>query len=57
MENSKIESRYLHLFYEFRAFIRCMKAGFYRPNYQKVFCVRLSKDLAEDFLQNIEPSI
>ena len=27
MENFKIESRYLKLYYEFRALIRCMKAA------------------------------
>ena len=36
MENFKIESRYLKLCNEFRAVIRCMKAAFYRPDYQKL---------------------
>ena len=31
MENFKIEGRYLKLYYEFRAFTRCMKTAFYRP--------------------------
>ena len=34
MENFKNESRYLKLCYEFKCFIRSMKAGFYRPDYQ-----------------------
>ena len=37
MENFKIESRYLKFCYEFRPFIRCMKAAFYRPDYENVF--------------------
>ena len=34
MEDFKTESRYLNLCYEFRAFIRCMKAAFYRPDFK-----------------------
>ena len=40
MENFKIESRYLKLCYEFRVFIRCMKAAFYRPDYQNSLMCR-----------------
>ena len=36
MENFKIESRYLKLCNEFRVVIRCIKATFYRPDYQKL---------------------
>ena len=34
MGNFKIKSRYLKLCNKFRAVIRCMKAAFYRPDYQ-----------------------
>ena len=36
MENFTIESRYLKLCKEFKAVISCMKAAFYRPDYQNV---------------------
>ena len=34
MENIKTESRYLKLCNYFKAVITCMKAAFYRPDYQ-----------------------
>ena len=57
MENLKIESRYLKLCYEFRAFIRCMKAAFYRPDYQKFLMCPLIKRLGEAFVSKhaVEP--
>ena len=48
IENFKIESRYLKLCYQSRAFIRCVKAAFYWPDYQNSQCVRWSKDSTED---------
>ena len=36
MEKFKIESRYLKLCNVFRAAIRCIKAAFYRPDYQSL---------------------
>ena len=36
---SNIDGRYLMLYYEFRAFIRCMKAAFYRPDFQEFVSV------------------
>ena len=53
MENFAIESRQLKLCNKFRAVIRCIKAAFYRLNYQ---CVRWSKDSAEHLFQNMRPS-
>ena len=50
MENFKIESRYLKLCYEFRAFIRRMKAAFYRPDYQKFLMCLLIKRLGQEFI-------
>ena len=47
MENFKIESRYLKLCYEVRAFIRCMKAAFWRPYYQKILMCPLIKRLCQ----------
>ena len=49
MENFKIESRYLRLCYEFRAVIKCMKAAFYRPDYQKFLMCSLIKRLGRVF--------
>ena len=37
MEDFKTERRYLKLCHEFRAFIRYMKAAFYRPDLHKFF--------------------
>ena len=50
MENCKIESRYLKLYYELRAFIRCVKAAFYRPDYQKFLMCSLIKNLGQAFV-------
>ena len=50
MENFKIESRYLKLCYEFRAFIRCMKAVFYRLDYQKFLMCPLINRLGRAFV-------
>ena len=52
MENLKMESRYLKLCYQFRAFIRCMKAAIYRPNYQKFLICTLIKRLGQTFVSN-----
>ena len=49
MENFKIESRYLNLCNEFRPVIRCMKAAFYRPYYQKLLMCPLIKRLGQAF--------
>ena len=43
MKNFTIESRYLKLCNEFRAVIRCWKAAFYRPDYQKLLCPLIKK--------------
>ena len=50
MENFKIESRYPKLCYEFRAFISCMKAAFYRPDYQKFLMCPSIKRLGQAFI-------
>ena len=50
MENFKIESRYLKLCNEFRAVIRCMKAAFYRSDYQKLLICPLIKRLDQTFV-------
>ena len=50
MKNFKIESSYLKLCYEFRAFILCMKAAFYRPDYQKFLMCLLIKRLGQAFV-------
>ena len=50
MENSTIESMYLKLFNEFRAVIRCTKAAFYRPDYQKLLMCLLIKRLSRAFV-------
>ena len=50
MENFKIESRYLKLCNEPRAVIRCMKAAFYRSDYQKLLMCRLIKRLGRSFI-------
>ena len=34
MKNFKVESRHMKTFYKFMAFIRCMKAVFYKPDNQ-----------------------
>ena len=50
MENFTIESRYLKLSNQFRAVIRCMKAAFYRPDYQKLLMCPLIKRLGQAFV-------
>ena len=50
MENLKIENRYMKLCYEFRGFIRCMKAAFYRLDYQKFVMCPLIKRLGRAFV-------
>ena len=50
MENVKIESRYLKLCSECRAVIRCMKAAFYRPDYQKLLMCPLIRRLGREFI-------
>ena len=50
MGNFAIGSRYLKLYKEFRAIIRCMKAAFYRTNYQKLLMCLLNKRLGWAFV-------
>ena len=50
MENFAIKSRYLKLCKEFNAVPRCMKAAFYRPNYQKLLMYSLIKRLGRAFV-------
>ena len=50
MDNLKIKSRYLQLCYEFRDFIKCIKAAFYRPDYQKFLLCPLIKTLGREFV-------
>ena len=47
MEDLKTESRYLKLCYEFRVFLRFMKAAFYISDFWKF---RWSKDSTKDFI-------
>ena len=49
MAGLKTESRHLKLFYEFTAFIRCMKATFYRQDFQKFLMCLLIKRLDRAF--------
>ena len=49
MENFTIESRYLKVCNKSRAVIRCMKAAFYRPDYQKLLLCPLIKRLSQAF--------
>ena len=57
MGNFKIKNRYLAFCYEFRLFIRCMKAAFYRPDYQKFLMCLLIKRLGRAFVSKhaVEP--
>ena len=48
MENFTLESRYLKLCNEFRAFIRFMNAAIYRPVYQKLLMCPLIKRLGRN---------
>ena len=50
MEDFKTESRYVIFCYEFRAFIRCMKSGFCRPDFQKFLMCPLVKRLDQAFV-------
>ena len=50
MENFTTESRYLEVLNEFRTIIRCMKAAFYRPDYQKLLMCLLIKRLGRAFI-------
>ena len=50
MENFTIESRYLEVLNEFRTIIRCIKAAFYRPDYQKLLMCLLIKRLGRAFI-------
>ena len=43
MENFTTENRYVELYNEVRAVIKCMKAVFYRPDYQKLLMCPLIK--------------
>ena len=49
MENFKIESRDLKLCNEFRTVNRCMKAAFYRLDYQKFLICPLIKRFGRAF--------
>ena len=50
MEDFKIESTYLEPFYEVWAFIRCMKADFYRPDFAEFLVCPLIKRLDAVFV-------
>ena len=50
MEDLKIKSKYLKLCYQFRAFIRYMKAAFYRPDFQKLLISPLIKLIDQAFI-------
>ena len=50
MENFKTKDIYLKLCYEFSAFIRCMKAAFYIPDYQKFLVCPLIQRLGRAFV-------
>ena len=50
MEDFKIESTYLEPFYEVQAFIRCMKADFYRPDFAEFLLCPLIKRLGAVFV-------
>ena len=50
MENFTTENRYLKLCNNFRAVIRCMKAAYYRPDYQKLLMCSLIKRLGRAFV-------
>ena len=50
MEKIKIQSSYLKLCYKFRAFIRCMKGTFYRPEYQTFLMCPLIIRLVQTFV-------
>ena len=50
MVSFKIKSRYLKLCNEFRAVIRCIKAVFYRADYQKLLICPLIKRLGRAFV-------
>ena len=53
MENFTIEIRYLKLCEEFRAVIRCMKAAFYGPGYQKLLMCPLIKRIGRVFVSKL----
>ena len=55
MENFKTESRYVKLCDEFGAVIRCLKAAFYRPYYQKLLMCPLIKRLCQAFVSKHAP--
>ena len=50
MENFKTESRYLRLCNKFTAVMRCVKAAFDRPDYQKLLMFPLIKKLDRAFV-------
>ena len=50
MKDLKAESRHLKLCHKFRAFIRCMRVAFYRPDYQKLLICPLIKNLGQAFV-------
>ena len=57
IENLKVENRYLKLCYEFRPFIRRMKAAFYRPDYQNSSSVRWLKHSVKYLFQKTRHSL
>ena len=50
MEDFKTGSIYLKLCYDFRAFIRCMTAAFYRPDIQEFLMCQLIERLVQAFV-------
>ena len=46
---SKLKADYLMICYEFRVFITCMKAFFYRPDFQKFLMCPLTKRIGQAF--------
>ena len=50
MEDFEIESRYVKLCYEFRAFITCMEAAFYKSHFQKFLICSLIKRISRVFV-------
>ena len=50
MENFATESRHLKLCNKFRAVIRCVKAAYYRPDYQELLMCSLIKRLGRVFV-------
>ena len=58
MEDMKTDRKNIKLYYEFGAFVRCMKAAFCGPDYQKFLMCTLIKRLGRAFVSKhaTEPS-